>query len=622
MKHSLIRIFAVLLASASFLQVKAFNYDSTSCKTNNYIQAWGKLKLVGNQLCSESGTPVQLRGWSTHGYQWSGRSCYDDDKDFAGMKGFGANVARIAMYVTEGGSVNPEWIKNCIDWTASQGMYCIVDWHVMTPGTPTSYEKYKPAEFFASMAEYTKAKGYKHVMYEICGNPNDDTVVGTYNLELWADIKSYADNVLPAIAKVDPDAIVIVGTPQGCKDLVSPMELPLENTCGLQVMYSFHYSAYSDGQYLGNLQIAAASLPLFVTEWVTTDWQGKENLCANGSDSLIKVCSGVNLGNQLISWCNWSFSTEGGNSKSLNKADKYTPGNLSPSGLYVVNQLRKGDVTNTKTNSTPYQGSAITVSSTQATVVPVEKYDEGGESVAYHEYEKTAGSCNTGDNISRNSECVDVSYMDESQTSSYIHDIAEGEWLNYTVNVEKPGLYQVIPMTDTARSEHRMAFLVNGKNAIRDKADTADTTWKVVSVQPYVGAGRWGETCLTTIRNKANHLFCLSFEKPGQQTLTIGFLSGGGVFGPFRLLPLGGDAVETVADELPVEIRPNPAADGVFRVRVEDEAQVQVYDRLGRLCHSVSVAGEATVNAALPAGLYLVKVISGGRIAVKKLIVY
>ena len=32
MKHSLIRIFAVLLASASFLQVKAFNYDNTSCQ--------------------------------------------------------------------------------------------------------------------------------------------------------------------------------------------------------------------------------------------------------------------------------------------------------------------------------------------------------------------------------------------------------------------------------------------------------------------------------------------------------------------------------------------------------------------------------------------------------------
>ena len=622
MKHSLIRIFAVLLASASFLQVKAFNYDSTSCKTNNYIQAWGKLKLVGNQLCSESGTPVQLRGWSTHGYQWSGRSCFDDEKDFAAMKGFGANVARIAMYVTEGGSVNPDWIKNCIDWTASQGMYCIVDWHVMTPGTPTSYEKYKPAEFFASMAEYTKAKGYKHVMYEICGNPNDDTVEGTYNLELWADIKSYADNVLPAIAKVDPDAIVIVGTPQGCKDLVSPMELPLENTCGLQVMYSFHYSAYSDGQYLGNLQIAASPLPLFVTEWVTTDWNGKEDLCTNWSDSLIKVCSGVNFGNQLISWCNWSFSTEGGNSRSLNNADKYTPGNLSPSGLYVVNQLRKGDVKNTKTKSTPYQGTAITVSSTQATVVPVEKYDEGGEGVAYHEY-ATADECNTGDNTTRPYECVDMSYTDENQTSSYIHDIAEGEWISYTLNVEKPGFYRLIPTTDTTLSENLTVFLVDGVNAVRDLADTADPTWKVVTVSPYGREnGRWGETRLKTNRNKANHDFCLSFGKAGQQTLTIGFLSGSSVFGSFRLLPLGGDAVETVADELPVEIRPNPAADGVFRVSVEGEALVQVYDRLGRLCHSVPVAGEAVVNAALPAGLYLVKVISGSRSVVKKLLVF
>ena len=620
MKHSLIRIFAVLLASASFLQVQAFNYDSTSCQTNNYVQAWGKLKLVGNQLCSESGTPVQLRGWCTHGYQWSGRNCYDDKNDFAGMKKFGANVARITMYVNEGGYVNPAWVKNCMDWTNELGMYCIVDWQVMTPGTPTSYEQYQPAEFFVSMAEYAKSKGYKHIIYEICGEPNDTKVPGTYNPALWADIKTYAESVLPAIAKKDPDAVVIVGTPQNCKGLVSPMEDPL-NTCGLQVMYSFHYNACDDGQYLGNLQIAAASLPLFVSEWQTTELKGY-GMCTDWSDSLLKVCSGVNFGKQLISWCNWSFSTEGGESRSLNRADYYTTNNLSQSGKYVVGKLRKGDVTNTKNNSTPYQGTAIGVSSAETTLVPVEKYDEGGEGVAYREY-ATADECNTGDNTTRQYECVDISFTDESQTSSYIHHIAEGEWISYTLDVEKPGLYRLVPMTDTTRSENLTAFLVDGVNAVRDLADTANPTWKVVTVSPYGREnGRWGETRLKTNRNKANHDFCLFFGKAGLHTLTIGFLSDGSVFGPFKLLPLGGDAVEAVADGLPVEIRPNPAADGVFRVSVEGEALVQVYDRLGKLCHSVPVSGEATVNASLPAGLYLVKVVSGSRSVVKKLLVF
>ena len=99
-RHFLLTLLACLLG----VQVFALDYSNeNSCYNNNYVAEWGKLKLVGNQLCSESGQPVQLRGWSTHGKNWQGE-CFNGKDDFEGMKKKGANIARIAMYLINGGN--------------------------------------------------------------------------------------------------------------------------------------------------------------------------------------------------------------------------------------------------------------------------------------------------------------------------------------------------------------------------------------------------------------------------------------------------------------------------------------------------------------------------------------
>ena len=80
------------LVSAAMLCLQSFALDYSNPGNNNYVNEWGKLKLVGNQLSSESGQPVQLRGWSTHGKNWHG-GCFDDRGDFELMKSKGANLA-------------------------------------------------------------------------------------------------------------------------------------------------------------------------------------------------------------------------------------------------------------------------------------------------------------------------------------------------------------------------------------------------------------------------------------------------------------------------------------------------------------------------------------------------
>ena len=49
-----------------------------------------------------------------------------------------------------------------------------------------------------------KLKGEKHVLYEICNEPNSGCS--------WEDIKTYANEVIPVIRENAPEAVILVGT--------------------------------------------------------------------------------------------------------------------------------------------------------------------------------------------------------------------------------------------------------------------------------------------------------------------------------------------------------------------------------------------------------------------------
>ena len=172
----------------------SFGLNYQNPENNHYVNEYGKLKLVGNQLCSENGQPVQLRGWSTHGKNWQG-SNFDDKNDFLGMKKLGANVARIAMYLISGGSEDLNWVKQCIQWTNELGMYCLVDWHILTPGNPNDGAYGNAPNFFRSLSQWVTQNGYKNVLYEICNEPNEDTEGTIYRPHVWEQIKEYSDKL-------------------------------------------------------------------------------------------------------------------------------------------------------------------------------------------------------------------------------------------------------------------------------------------------------------------------------------------------------------------------------------------------------------------------------------------
>jgi len=371
------RIYLFLVVVMFALQAMALS--TTDFESNNYIQAWGRLKLVttpnsgGNkvQLADKNGNAVQLRGWSTHTH--SSVAFFDNKNDFEGMKRLGANVVRLTCYIASEKSIDATvwndqkvWLQNAITWNNELGLYVIVDYHVLNPGNPNDYLigandsiVYEKAEtFFADISTFVKENNYNHVLYEICNEPNtkSDGNGGEINVT-WQDIKEYADVILPIIAENDPNAVVIIGTPSWSFHLEDANRDRFEHET-LQIMYTFHFYACShttlsntNGHFSDTI---LCSIPVFATEWNNTNNTGRGECPASTiADTFLARC---NYGqNQRISWTAWSWSEvvdEQGeprtsstwkNGTSPDGSD-YTVENLSPTGLMIYEELQQNHI--------------------------------------------------------------------------------------------------------------------------------------------------------------------------------------------------------------------------------------------------------------------------------------
>ena len=492
----------LLLASAFCLNASAISKDPAAFKDNDYIGEWGRLKLVGNQLSSESGEAVQLRGWSsfsTHFDEVSG--CLTEDQ-FRQMKAWGANVVRMAMYLSDYGGYLPNSemetvkMKSYIDWTANVGIYCMVDWHVLETtggqsGDPHTYLN-DAKTFFGEISSYVKSKGYKHVIYEICNEPDQKP---------WSNIKNYANALLPTIAENDPNAVVIVGTPSWDQQILDPVTQGKVTHSTLQIMYAFHYYACSHEGLLGNFSYATASIPVFVSEWSGVTFSGEGELCQNAADKLLAYCDKNNDGKQLVSWCFWNWGAKGDGSATF--SGSCDPSNVTTTGKYIISRLYYIlDPPVICCAPIPDQS----LPTTREAPFDLGFYDNGGEGIAYHDENSEtfvkneegeivgyavndpannggkdeALNCNSGvshgstfrlgeyidtfaygqqwtqvPDISDN--CVDLIGCfgpDEKNAGWYsIEKTEPGEWINYTINVEKAGYYKLECLTSLTSSD-------------------------------------------------------------------------------------------------------------------------------------------------------------------------
>ena len=298
------------------------------------VERYGALQVAGSKLCDKNGKPVQLCGMSSHGLQWYGKFANKDVIKWL-RDDWNADLWRAALYTnpyTQNKNLGTK-VTDSIDAAIELGMYVIVDWHVLDEHDPLL--KADDAEIFFDMIS-SKYANVPNIIYEICNEPNSDSVT-------WNDnIKPYAERIIPVIRK-NCDNIIVVGTPNWSGDLISPAENPI--TGQKNIMYTLHFYAGTHGEDYRR-QITTANkkgLAVFVTEWGTTKASGDGGVFEKETLEWTKF-----LAKKQISWANWSVNNKGEDSGVLKyNKDKQAEGgwkdeDLQPSGI-LVRQILRGE---------------------------------------------------------------------------------------------------------------------------------------------------------------------------------------------------------------------------------------------------------------------------------------
>jgi len=299
------------------------------------VERYGQLQVIGTNLCDQAGKPIQLRGMSSHGLQWHGK--YANRDVLAWLRDdWNMQIWRSAMYLTQGGYINAPVLKNkvieSVDAAINLGIYVVIDWHVMNDRNPQAYQA-QSIEFFREMAQ--KYGDRPNVLYEICNEPNGKDVTWS------ANIKPYAEAVIAEIRSIDPDGIIIVGTPTWSQDVDIAAADPIVGQ--KNIMYTLHFYAGTHGEELRKKADDALSkgLPLFVTECGTSEASGGGGTFIKQSHEWLSF-----LQKRNISWINWSVNNKGEESGVLVfNADRDAKGgwkdsDLSESGKFIRKVLR------------------------------------------------------------------------------------------------------------------------------------------------------------------------------------------------------------------------------------------------------------------------------------------
>ncbi len=255
------------------------------------VSEHGLLRVDGRKLVGADGRPVSLAGVSFGWSQWEAAPFYNAKVVNWLQQDWKASIVRAALGVHETGYLthpDAEKARVCavVDAAIAADLYVLIDWHDHHANEHTDLA----VAFFSEMAR--KYGRQPHVMYEIFNEP----IAG----QTWSkDVKPYAEKVIAAIRAIDPDNLIIVGTPNWSQDVdvAAADRLPPDN-----LAYSLHFYAGTHKETLRAKAVQAmnAGLPLFVTEWGTCDASG-----AGGVDvASTKVWMDF-MREWELSHCNW-----------------------------------------------------------------------------------------------------------------------------------------------------------------------------------------------------------------------------------------------------------------------------------------------------------------------------
>lgn len=294
-----------------------------------YFNRSGKLVDCDNRI-------VQLRGYSTHGLSWYPQ--YVNREFFQFMRDrWHVDVIRLAMYTAEedgycvGTEENKKRLLEVIDRgvkaATELGLYVIIDWHILSDSNPLIHIE-EASEFFKIVAR--KYHAYGNVIYEICNEPNVNCT--------WADIKKYAETIIPIIREYDSYSVILVGTPTWSQDVDEAVKAPIKGDNNLGYVLHFYADTHRDELRNKLSEAAENKLPLFVSEFGICDACGD----GEGNEEQGKIWLDL-LDKYDISYCMWNLGNRDESSASFipscEKTTDFTEEDLNPSAKWYIHEL-------------------------------------------------------------------------------------------------------------------------------------------------------------------------------------------------------------------------------------------------------------------------------------------
>ena len=292
------------------------------------VKKHGSLKVEGIQLKDAKGNDVVLRGMSFGWHNWWPRFYTAGSVEWM-HKDWGINVVRAAMGIEpDGGYLKKmEWskqtIKNVVDAAIKENIYVIIDWH------SHNINLNEAKAFFTEMAT-TYGKN-PHVIYEIFNEPDQES---------WQAVKEYSIEVIKAIRAVDPDNIILVGSPHWDQDIHLAADDPIQGFSNL--MYTMHFYAATHKQWLRDRCDYALKkgLPLFISESAGMEATGDGPLNVDEWNKWIEWAE-----QRKVSWITWSVSDKNETCSVLlptaGSDGKWKEADLKESGIKTREMIRK-----------------------------------------------------------------------------------------------------------------------------------------------------------------------------------------------------------------------------------------------------------------------------------------
>jgi endoglucanase len=292
------------------------------------VACHGALAVKEGRIVGAHGEPVTLRGMSLFWSQWAPQYYTAETVEWL-AKDWKVDVVRAAIAAETDDSARQHFDRELakastvIDAAVANGLYVVVDWH--------AHRQYpEEAERFLT----TIAKKYGHLpnlIYEPFNEPLRDGVD-------WSrDVKPYHERVIGAVRAIDPDNLVIAGTPSWSQDVdvAAADPLPFSN-----LAYTLHYYAATHGEELRDKGDAAlvAGAALLITEFGTVEATGNGRLDYEESRRWWDWAEARGIG-----WMNWSIGDRDETSAALRPGAppaSWTDEHLTESGKLLREKLR------------------------------------------------------------------------------------------------------------------------------------------------------------------------------------------------------------------------------------------------------------------------------------------